>query len=63
MYLIMFVLISQSAKPYIWSSCMGRKLIRTPLFDTTESSELPLEVPTLGGFVYCFALSPVNSAE
>lgn len=42
---------------------MGRKLIRTPLFDTTESNELPLEVPTLGGFVYCFALSPVNSAE
>lgn len=45
---------------------MGRKLIRTPLLDTTTAEiarELPLEVPTLGGFVYCFALSPVNSAE
>lgn len=42
---------------------MGRKLIRTPLFNTTETEELSLEVPTLGGFVYCFALSPVNSAE
>jgi len=43
---------------------MGRKLIRTPLLNTTkETAELPLEVPTLGGFVYCFSLSPVNSAE
>lgn len=42
---------------------MGRKLIRTPLFNTNDNSELPLDVPTLGGFVYCFALSPVNSAE
>lgn len=42
---------------------MGRKLTRTPLFDTKETGELPLEIPTLGGFVYCFALSPVNSAE
>lgn len=43
---------------------MGRKLIRTRLLSTREETpELPLEVPTLGGFVYCFALSPVNSAE
>jgi len=42
---------------------MGRKLIRTPLFNTKEINELPLDVPTLGGFVYCFALSPINSAE
>lgn len=42
---------------------MGRKLIRTPLSDTTKTEELPLKVPTLGGFVYCFSLSPVNSAE
>ncbi|VVC40847.1 Hypothetical protein CINCED_3A004867 [Cinara cedri] len=54
---------SESTKPYLWSSCMGRKLIRTPLFNTTETGELPLEVPTLGGFVYCFSLSPVNSAD
>ncbi|XP_027854379.1 gem-associated protein 5 isoform X3 [Aphis gossypii] len=51
-------------KPYLWSSCMGRKLIRTRLLNTKEeTSELPLEVPTLGGFVYCFSLSPVNSAD
>lgn len=43
---------------------MGRKLIRTPLLRSKEGTpELPLEVPTLGGFVYCFSLSPVNSAE
>lgn len=53
----------KASKPYLWSSCMGRKLIRTPLFDTSDNEDLPLEVPTLGGFVYCFALSPVNSAE
>lgn len=59
----MFISIRENDKPYLWSSCMGRKLIRTPLFDTELTGELPLEVPTLGGFVYCFALSPVNSAE
>uniref|UniRef100_A0A2H8TR50 Gem-associated protein 5 n=1 Tax=Melanaphis sacchari TaxID=742174 RepID=A0A2H8TR50_9HEMI len=54
----------ESTKPYLWSSCMGRKLIRTRLLNTREeTAELPLEVPTLGGFVYCFALSPVNSAD
>ncbi|XP_050440258.1 gem-associated protein 5-like isoform X2 [Adelges cooleyi] len=53
----------EASKPYLWSSCMGRKLIRTPLFDTSVNGELPLEIPTLGGFVYCFALSPVNSAD
>lgn len=57
------IFFSDSTKPYLWSSCMGRKLIRTPLFNSSETDELPLEVSTLGGFVYCFALSPVNSAE
>ncbi|XP_050548887.1 uncharacterized protein LOC126910389 isoform X2 [Daktulosphaira vitifoliae] len=53
----------KASKPFLWSSCMGRKLIRTPLFDTSDNEDFPLEVPTLGGFVYCFALSPVNSAD
>ncbi|VVC34354.1 WD40/YVTN repeat-like-containing domain,WD40-repeat-containing domain,Quinoprotein alcohol [Cinara cedri] len=53
----------ESAKPYLWSSCMSRKLIRTPLFDTAKSGDLPLEIPTLNGFVYCFALSLVNASN
>ncbi|KAL4096870.1 hypothetical protein QTP88_021745 [Uroleucon formosanum] len=54
----------ESTNLYLWSSCMGRKLIRTPLLRSKEGTpELPLEVPTLGGFVYCFSLSPVNSAD
>lgn len=55
--------ISESTKPYLWSSCVGRKLIRIPLFDTDNNDDLPLEVPTFNGYVYCITLSPANTSK
>lgn len=42
---------------------MGGKLIRTPLFDTTNTDDLPFSIPTINGFVHCFSHSPVNSSK
>lgn len=54
---------SESNKPYLWSTCMSGKLIRTPLFDTTNTGDLPFNVPTINGYVHCFSLSPANVSK